>query len=58
MDGHGRDRPEGLWPVCRSCNGGPVHPLHIAPDLGGPDPTWVCEESGTAVAALGSLADA
>ena len=25
----------------------PVHALHIQPDLGGPDPVWVCEESGS-----------
>ena len=31
------------------------HALHIQPDLGGPDPVWVCEESGTAVAELGRL---
>ena len=29
--------------------------VHIQPDLGGPDPTWVCEESGTPVAPLGQL---
>jgi hypothetical protein len=57
VDGHARSRPEGLWPVCRGCQEGPVHALHIEPDLGGPDPTWVCEESGTRVAALGALAD-
>lgn len=46
------------WPVCRTCGDAPEHALHIAPDLGGPDPWWVCEESGQAVAALGRLADA
>jgi hypothetical protein len=45
----------GRWPECRICRGGPVHALHIQPDLGGPDPVWVCEESGTAVAELGRL---
>lgn len=47
----------GRWPVCLSCgDGAPVHALHIQPDLGGPDPVWVCEESGRAVAELGRLA--
>jgi hypothetical protein len=45
----------GRWPECRSCRDVPVHALHIQPDLGGPDPVWVCEESGTAVAELGRL---
>jgi hypothetical protein len=45
----------GRWPECRSCGDAPVHALHIQPDLGGPDPVWVCEESGTAVAELGRL---
>ncbi len=41
------------WPLCERCD--PVHPLHIHPELGGPEPRWVCEETGQAVAALGSL---
>ncbi|WP_206055718.1 hypothetical protein [Nocardioides sp. GY 10127] len=47
----------GRWPLCRlaGCAEEPEHPLYVQPDLGGPDPTWVCEESGTAVAPLGSL---
>jgi hypothetical protein len=45
----------GRWPVCRSCGGAPEHALRIHPDLGGPDPVWVCEESGRAVADLGRL---
>ena len=45
----------GRWPVCLSCEDGPVHALHIQPDLGGPDPLWVCEETGEPVAALGAL---
>lgn len=45
----------GRWPACDSCEDGPVHPLYIHPELGGPDPVWVCEESGTTVAALGLL---
>ena len=55
VDGIGRAEEAGLWPVCRACRGEPVHALHIAPDLGGPDPAWVCEESGTVVAELGRL---
>ena len=45
----------GRWPICLTCQDGPVHALHIHPDLGGPDPMWVCEESGQPVAALGCL---
>jgi len=46
----------GRWPLCLSCGAdAPEHPLYIHPDLGGPDPVWVCEESGTAVAELGRL---
>ncbi|TYL45007.1 hypothetical protein FXB39_20440 [Nocardioides sp. BGMRC 2183] len=54
-DEFGRTDPAGLWPLCQHCSDGPVHTLHIDPDLGGPDPVWVCEESGTTVAPLGSL---
>ena len=54
-DRFGRQAREGLWPLCTRCADGPVHALHIDPDLGGPDPTWVCEESGAAVAPLGEL---
>jgi len=42
------------WPLCLDC-GGPAHSLYIQPDLGGPDPVWVCEESGDVVAPLGGL---
>ena len=45
----------GRWLECLGCRGLPGHALHIQPDLGGPDPVWVCEESGTAVAELGRL---
>jgi hypothetical protein len=45
----------GRWPLCLECPDGPVHALHIQPDLGGPDPVWVCEETGQPVAALGRL---
>ena len=46
------------WPVCHACGDAPEHSLHIQPDLGGPDPMWVCEESGKAVAELGRLSAA
>ncbi len=48
----------GRWPLCRQCDDGggtDPHALFIHPELGGPDPHWVCERSGTAVAPLGSL---
>jgi hypothetical protein len=44
----------GRWPLCVGCEG-PEHSLYIQPDLGGPDPVWVCEETGQEVAALGAL---
>lgn len=44
------------WPVCTVCDDdAPLHSLSISPDLGGPDPVWVCEESGQFVAPLGGL---
>jgi len=44
------------WPLCTTCHDGvPQHSLNISPDLGGPDPVWVCEESGEVVAPLGGL---
>ncbi|WP_372729628.1 hypothetical protein [Nocardioides sp.] len=45
----------GRWPLCLDCQEGPAHALYIQPDLGGPDPVWVCEETGQAVAELGRL---
>ncbi|WP_370248343.1 hypothetical protein [Nocardioides sp.] len=45
----------GRWPLCLECDDAPEHSLFISPDLGGPDPVWVCEESGRVVAALGFL---
>ena len=46
----------GRWPLCHDCGEeAPVHTLYIQPDLGGPDPVWVCEESGDVVAPLGGL---
>jgi hypothetical protein len=44
----------GRWPLCLGC-GTAEHSLYIQPDLGGPDPVWVCEESGDVVAPLGGL---
>ncbi len=45
----------GRWPLCVDCGDAPVHVLYIQPDLGGPDPVWVCEESGEVIAPLGGL---
>ena len=45
----------GRWPRCLECDQGPVHSLYIQPDLGGPDPVWVCEETGEIAAPLGFL---
>lgn len=45
----------GRWPICLDCGDAPAHALHIQPDLGGPDPVWVCEETGQAIAELGKL---
>ncbi len=49
----------GRWPLCRHCDvgrdGSDPHALFIHPELGGPDPHWVCERSGTPVAPLGRL---
>ena len=46
----------GRWPLCRVCEPErPEHALYISPDIGGPDPEWVCEESGRSVAPLGRL---
>ncbi|MFW6204833.1 MAG: hypothetical protein ACOC96_07655 [Actinomycetota bacterium] len=44
----------GRWPRCTACDRLTVHELRISPELG-PDPQWVCEESGITVAPLGSL---
>jgi hypothetical protein len=46
----------GRWPLCHDCGpAAPEHSLFIQPDLGGPDPVWVCEESGDVIAPLGGL---
>lgn len=44
----------GRWPLCPTCEDS-THALYVDPDLGGPDPTWVCEQAGVAVARVGSL---
>ena len=45
----------GRWPMCLTCADGSEHSLYIQPDLGGPDPVWVCEETGEIAAPLGFL---
>jgi hypothetical protein len=44
----------GRWPLCTACEHS-THALYVDPDLGGPDPAWVCEEAGLVVAPIGSL---
>ncbi len=44
------------WPLCHTCaREATEHSVYISPDLGGPDPVWVCEVSGDVVAPLGRL---
>ena len=46
----------GRWPMCLACDPEhPEHSLYIEPDIGGPSPQWVCEESGRTIAPLGQL---
>lgn len=45
----------GRWPLCPVCEHA-THALYVDPDLGGPDPHWICEEAGLVVAAIGDLA--
>lgn len=45
----------GRWPLCTACDQEEPHALYIHPELGGPEPTWVCEVAGIEVAALGQL---
>jgi hypothetical protein len=45
----------GRWPLCHACDETEPHALYIHPELGGPEPTWVCEHSGITVAPLGGL---
>jgi hypothetical protein len=44
----------GRWPLCPVCEDG-THALYIHPELGGPDPVWVCEQTTREVAPLGHL---
>ncbi|HEY0904602.1 MAG TPA: hypothetical protein VGE14_11995 [Marmoricola sp.] len=44
----------GRWPLCSACPDS-THALYVDPDLGGPDPTWVCEQAGVVVAPIGGL---
>ena len=46
---------KGRWPLCSACDVLEPHALYVHPDLGGPDPSWVCEHAGIAVAAIGEL---
>lgn len=48
----------GRWPLCSSCDDPTEHALYIHPELGGPNPMWVCEQSSTNVAELGRLGPA
>jgi hypothetical protein len=45
----------GRWPLCRICGDHEPHALYIHPDIGGPEPTWVCEQAGRTIAPVGSL---
>ncbi len=45
----------GRWPLCGACDVLEPHALYIHPDLGGPDPRWVCEHAGITVASVGEL---
>lgn len=45
----------GRWPLCQDCEDEDPHALYIHPELGGPDPVWMCERSGSTVAPLGGL---
>jgi hypothetical protein len=44
------------WPLCQTCADPTLHSLAIEPELG-PDPHWVCSQSGSVIAALGHLDD-
>lgn len=44
----------GRWPLCTACEEA-THALYVDPDLGGPDPRWICEEAGLVVAPVGGL---
>ncbi|MER6112052.1 hypothetical protein ACWGPD_33070 [Streptomyces hirsutus] len=47
----------GRWPLCPVCGSGDPHALEVEPELG-PDPHWVCHQSGVKVAAVGALSGA
>jgi hypothetical protein len=44
----------GRWPLCPKCEDA-THALYIHPEIGGPDPVWMCEASGAVIAPLGNL---
>jgi hypothetical protein len=45
----------GRWPLCHACDDLEPHALYVDPDIGGPDPAWVCEKAGIRVAPVGGL---
>jgi hypothetical protein len=45
----------GRWPLCPACDDDDPHALYVQPEIGGPDPVWMCERSGVSVAPLGGL---
>jgi hypothetical protein len=47
----------GRWPLCPRCEDA-THALYIHPELGGPAPVWVCEETAATVSPLGRLSGA
>ncbi|MBA2445167.1 MAG: hypothetical protein H0V49_07540 [Nocardioidaceae bacterium] len=42
------------WPVCTGCPDPTEHSMTIQPELG-PDPRWVCSQTGYVIAHLGAL---
>ncbi|WP_189928860.1 hypothetical protein [Streptomyces sulfonofaciens] len=44
----------GRWPLCPVCRTHEPHVLDVRPELG-PDPHWVCHETGVQVAPVGDL---
>ncbi|MEJ7708101.1 MAG: hypothetical protein WKF82_13020 [Nocardioidaceae bacterium] len=44
------------WPVCAGCPDPIEHSLSVEPELG-PDPQWVCSESGRIMVAIGRLSE-
>ncbi|GHJ39947.1 hypothetical protein [Streptomyces sp. TS71-3] len=47
----------GRWPLCPVCRTHEPHVLDVRPELG-PDPHWVCHETGVQVAPVGDLGTA